>query len=50
MYLKVRVYVTGRNLLTWTKYRGWDPEVNSNLALGNYPNSKQVSAGLEITF
>lgn len=46
----VRVYVTGRNLLTWTKYRGWDPEVNSNLALGRYPNSKQFAAGIEITF
>ena len=46
----VRVYVTGRNLLTWTKYKGWDPEVNSNVSLGRYPNSRQVSAGIEITF
>ena len=46
----VRVYVTGRNLLTWTKYKGWDPEVNTNVSLGRYPNSKQIAAGLEITF
>lgn len=50
LFKGLRVYVTGRNLLTWTKYRGWDPEVNSNLSLGRYPNSKQYSAGIEITF
>ena len=26
-----KFYVTGRNLLTWTKYTGPDPEVDSNL-------------------
>lgn len=46
----IRVYVTGRNLLTWTKYKGWDPEINTNVSLGRYPNSKQVAAGIEITF
>lgn len=46
----VRFYVTGRNLLTFTKYKGFDPEVDSNLTLGGYPNTKQYSAGLEITF
>jgi TonB-linked SusC/RagA family outer membrane protein len=24
----LRIYATGTNLLTWTKYKGWDPEVN----------------------
>lgn len=24
----LRLYVTGQNLLTWTKYRGYDPEVS----------------------
>lgn len=37
---KVRVYVSGQNLLTITKYPYWDPEVNadsfdSNIAKGN---------------
>ena len=45
-----RVYVSGRNLLTATKYTGWDPEVNSNVSLSNYPNSKQVIVGVEFTF
>ena len=45
-----RVYFVGRNLLTFTKYKGYDPEVDSNVQLGNYPNTKQYSVGLELTF
>lgn len=46
----VRFFVTGRNLLTWTKYSGWDPEQNINLQLAVYPNTKQYAAGVELTF
>lgn len=46
----IRVYAIGRNLLTFTKYSGYDPEIDSNLSMGNYPNTKQYSAGIEITF
>lgn len=46
----LRVYVSGRNLLTFTEFKGWDPEVDTNISLSNYPNSKQVSAGIEILF
>ena len=46
----VRVYAIGRNLLTFTNYSGVDPEVDSNLTLGAYPNTKQYSVGIEITF
>jgi TonB dependent receptor. len=45
-----RFYITGRNLLTFTKYSGPDPEVDSNLTLGANPNTKQVAVGLEVTF
>jgi len=45
-----RVYVTGRNLLTWTSYSGQDPEVDSNLTYGQNPNTKEVSAGISLTF
>ena len=45
-----KIYVDGRNLLTVTKYLGSDPEVDSNIALGNYPNTKQYSLGVEVTF
>jgi hypothetical protein len=45
-----KFYVTGRNMLTWTKYSGPDPEVDSNLGLGTNPNTKQWAVGLDITF
>ena len=45
-----KIFFVGRNLLTVTKYKGYDPEINSNIQLGNYPNTKQVSFGLELTF
>lgn len=46
----VRIYAVGRNLFTITKYSGPDPEVDSNLSLGTYPNTKQYSLGLDVTF
>lgn len=45
-----RIFFTGRNLLTFTKYPGPDPEVDSNLALGTYPNTKQVVFGIQLQF
>jgi TonB-linked SusC/RagA family outer membrane protein len=45
-----RAYFTGRNLLTFTKYSGPDPEVDSNLTYGVNPNTKQYTFGIEITF
>lgn len=56
---RVRVYVTGQNLLTFTKYTGWDPEVNTDVAAGNIglgndfysaPQAKSLTAGLNISF
>jgi|LSQX01.1.fsa_nt_gb TonB-linked SusC/RagA family outer membrane protein len=43
-----RVFVTGRNLLTFTKYLGPDPEVDSNLTYGVNPNTKQITVGLSV--
>lgn len=50
-----RIFVTGNNLKLWTKYLGYDPDVNSNgsssnTALGvdfySYPRARTVSFGL----
>jgi TonB-linked SusC/RagA family outer membrane protein len=46
----ISIVLTGRNLLTFTKYPGVDPEVNSNLELGSYPNTKQYAMGLNVQF
>ena len=47
-----RVYAIGRNLLTFTEYTGYDPEVDSNLVQpgNNYPNSRQFVGGVQLTF
>lgn len=45
------IYVQGINLWTLTKYNGLDPEVNSiGSTYGTYPSSRQVTAGLNLTF
>ncbi|RPD37894.1 SusC/RagA family TonB-linked outer membrane protein [Chitinophaga barathri] len=52
----VEVYVSAQNLLTWTNYTGFDPEVTSgsNVSPGTdsgiYPVSRTVSAGAKISF
>lgn len=52
---RVRVFVQGLNLVTWTEFEGIDPEViNQNLgggqfgSFGNYPNGRVYTAGLTI--
>ena len=46
----LKLTFTGRNLLTFTKYSGIDPEINSNLTYGVGGNSKQFLGGIEINF
>lgn len=46
----VNLFITGRNLLTFTKYSGYDPEPDSNVIQFNYPNTREVLFGCEVTF
>ncbi|MFD2146983.1 hypothetical protein [Mucilaginibacter antarcticus] len=53
----LRVYMTGQNLITWTKYIGYDPETSSEgdgLSRGGdylgYPTARTLILGLNITF
>jgi TonB-linked SusC/RagA family outer membrane protein len=46
----VKVFVDGRNLLTVTKYFGPDPEADTNLVYGGYPDTKQYTMGVKATF
>ncbi len=54
-----RIYVMGVNLLTFTDYEGWDPEVNTDYRAGNRnqgadfysaPQIKSVTFGLNLGF
>lgn len=55
----LRVFVTGQNLATFTKYTGWDPEVNAddvvtNVALGydfyTAPQARTITFGVNLGF
>lgn len=53
-----RIYISGQNIYTFTKYSGYDPELGSynndalmqNIDLGNYPNPRTFTIGANITF
>ena len=45
-----KVFLVGRNLLTFTGYKGYDPEVNNTMTFGDYPNTRQYSIGAQLTF
>lgn len=47
---RCRFYVTANNLLTFTKYTGYDPEVGGGIDWGNYPQSRTVMFGASINF
>ncbi len=46
----LRIFVQGQNLLTWTKWRGLDPENNSQYGRFQYPNTRTYTAGLNVNF
>ena len=47
---RIRVYFTASNLLTFTKYTGYDPEVGGGVDYGNYPQSRTFMFGLNCDF
>jgi len=61
---RLRFYVSGQNLLTFTKYKGFDPEIGDltqdaandvkslgiGVDLGNYPQPRLYYFGINITF
>lgn len=54
----IRVYVSGQNLVTWTNYSGFDPEVNrfgqdsrsQGFDYSGYPAAKTIFFGLNVSF
>tara|TARA_B100001057_G_scaffold497105_1_gene600327 strand:- start:1633 stop:4809 length:3177 start_codon:yes stop_codon:yes gene_type:complete len=52
----LRLYVTGTNLITWTKYSGFDPDISFNNPLltgfdrSSYPRSRSFIFGINVTF
>lgn len=49
MHVKsLRLYASGNNLHTFTKFKGWDPEAGS--ATSAYPNQRLITFGLNASF
>lgn len=48
------VYFSGNNVLSWTKYDGFDPEVGNGINQGidrySYPKSRTYNVGFQMTF
>lgn len=58
-FSNVRIYATAQNLMTFTNYRGWDPEVNADFTAGNIglgndfysaPQAKTIIFGIKVGF
>jgi TonB-linked SusC/RagA family outer membrane protein len=53
---RFRIYVGGRNLITWTNYSGTDPEIGGGdptsfgIDYGVYPQVRMFDIGLNLTF
>jgi len=55
MVSKLRIYVSSENLLTFTKYQGYDPEIgggvfSNGIDHGIYPQPRTFMTGINITF
>ena len=57
-FTNVKVYINLQNVYTWTKYKGYDPEVGSlygdalknGIDYGRYPSPKIYTVGLNFSF
>ncbi len=51
---RARIYLAAQNLLTFTNYSGYDPEIGSNGGFGfdnvGYPQSRRVTLGIQLGF
>lgn len=53
---KLRAYISGSNLVTFTGYKGYDPDIictyvyAQGIDSGQYPSSRQLNFGLQVTF
>lgn len=45
----LRVYLSGQNMLTWSKIKNFDPEISASNG-HYYPQQRVVSVGLNVTF
>jgi TonB-linked SusC/RagA family outer membrane protein len=44
----LRTYVSGKNIYTWTKWTGYDPEIQTSI--GDFPTLRTITMGLDVRF
>jgi len=49
-FSSLRAYFQAENLVTWSKWRGWDAESNRGADQYQYPTPRILSLGLEVQF
>ncbi len=47
-FKSAKIYLQGVNLLYWSKFKLWDPELNTGNG-ASYPNTRNLSAGIQFT-
>ncbi len=47
---RLKLYISGKNLLTFTDWDGWDPETGAGLDTSQYPVMRSYSVGLNLEF
>ena len=45
----VRIYISGQNLITWSPFKLWDPELDSSKRGQIYPITRSFTAGIQIS-
>ncbi|MFY1045256.1 SusC/RagA family TonB-linked outer membrane protein [Chryseobacterium sp. GP-SGM7] len=46
----IKVFIQAENLLTWSDWKGFDPEPVTTYSLNVYPNPRTVSVGMNVDF
>ncbi|MDM1552746.1 SusC/RagA family TonB-linked outer membrane protein [Empedobacter falsenii] len=46
----MRIFVSAENIVTWTDWKGYDPEPIQSYSLGVYPNPRSISLGFNVEF
>jgi len=48
-FSRIKLFANAENLITWTKWRGYDVEARSN-GSNTYPSPKTISIGIDLSF
>lgn len=49
-FRSLSLFIQGTNLITWTEFTGYDPEVTGGSTFGDYPQGKTYTFGINVGF